>query len=135
MTSRSRSRMPAETWFLIRGLTREAAHCGEFVEMFAEAMQADVRTLDLPGAGTRHREAWPRSVREAMEMMRAEARAAGRTFVFGVSLGGMITMEWAARYPDELAGVVIGASSARDLGKPWQRMRPAALLAIAASLR
>jgi pimeloyl-ACP methyl ester carboxylesterase len=127
--------MPAETWILIRGLTREAAHWGEFVSVFEEEVKAEVRTLDLPGAGTRHREAWPTSVREAMEMMRAEARPSGRTFVFGVSLGGMITMEWAARHPQELAGVVIGASSARDLATPWQRMRPRALVGMAASLR
>jgi pimeloyl-ACP methyl ester carboxylesterase len=39
-------------------------------------------------------------------------------------------MEWAARHPGELAGIVVAASSARDLSPPWQRMRPAALPAV-----
>jgi pimeloyl-ACP methyl ester carboxylesterase len=68
-----------------------------------------------------------------MEHVRARAgRAADgtRTFVFGMSLGGMVTMEWAARHGGELAGIVVGASSARDLSRPWQRMKPAALPAV-----
>jgi pimeloyl-ACP methyl ester carboxylesterase len=113
---------------LLRGLTREAAHWGDFVGALARALpDADVRTLDLPGAGAHHRERWPASVGDAMERVRAEAACDGRRFVLGVSLGGMITMEWAARHPGELAGVVVGASSARDLSPPWKRMRPSVL--------
>jgi pimeloyl-ACP methyl ester carboxylesterase len=121
-----------DTWFLLRGLTREAAHWGDFREAFARALpDADVQTLDLPGAGVHHRAQWPATVAEAMERVRREARIGdGRSFVFGVSLGGMVAMEWAARYPAELAGVVIGASSAGDLSPPWKRMRPRALLSL-----
>jgi pimeloyl-ACP methyl ester carboxylesterase len=122
---------PDETWFLLRGLTREAAHWGAFVPALARALPAvRVVTLDLPGAGARHAEPWPDTVEDAMEQVRAAAAAhapGGRRFVLGVSLGGMVTMAWAARYPDELAGVVVGASSARDVAPPWKRMRPAAL--------
>jgi pimeloyl-ACP methyl ester carboxylesterase len=125
-----------DTWFLLRGLTREAGHWGDFREAFARALpDADVRTLDLPGAGVHHRAQWPATVADAMERVRSEARGVGgerdgRSFVFGVSLGGMVAMEWAVRHPGELAGVVIGASSAGDLSPPWQRMRPRALLAL-----
>jgi pimeloyl-ACP methyl ester carboxylesterase len=120
-----------DTWFLLRGLTREAAHWGEFRAAFARALpDADVRTLDLPGAGAHHREQWPATVGEAMERVRSEATCDGRRFVLGVSLGGMLAMEWAARHPDELAGVVIGASSARDLSPPWKRMRPRGLVSV-----
>ncbi len=123
--------VPAETWILLRGLTREAAHWGDFVADLRRAMPAvDVVTLDLPGAGARLADRWPDRVVDAMELVRAQANArapGGRRYVFGVSLGGMLTMAWAARHPGELAGVAIGASSARDVAPPWKRMRPAAL--------
>jgi len=124
-----RDPMPRDTWFLLRGLSREAGHWGEFVPAFAAAMpDVDVVTLDLPGAGARRGEPWPGTVADAMERVRAEAlrHPAARRFVLAVSLGGMLTMEWAARHPEELAGVVIGASSARDLSPFWKRLRPGA---------
>jgi pimeloyl-ACP methyl ester carboxylesterase len=124
-----------DTWFLLRGLTREAAHWGEFLTALRAAWpDVDVHALDLPGAGAWHAGAWSGGVAEAMEQVRAEAarRApqARRRFVFGVSLGGMITMAWAARYPEELGGIAVGASSARDLSPFWKRMRPGALRGI-----
>lgn len=132
--ARPRGVLPAmhtETWILLRGLTREAAHWGEFPGALGRALpHAELLTLDLPGAGARLAEPWPGSVEDAMETVRAEARARASTtrwFVVGMSLGGMITMAWAARHPGELAGVAIGASSARDVAPPWRRMRPSAL--------
>jgi pimeloyl-ACP methyl ester carboxylesterase len=126
--------MPSETWFLLRGLTREAAHWGAFAPQLSDGLgDAEVVPLDLPGAGARLGDRWPARVGEAMEMVRADALArapTGRRFVLGVSLGGMVTMEWAARYPGELAGVVIGASSARDVAPFWKRMRPGALRSV-----
>ena len=123
-----------DSWILLRGLTREAAHWGDFVPALAAAMPGvELVTVDLPGAG-QSADAWPPTIAEAMELVRAEAnrRATGaRRFVFGVSLGGMITMEWAARHPGELGGVVVGASSARDVAPVWRRMRPRALARLA----
>lgn len=126
--------MPSDRWIILRGLTREVAHWGGFVDTLRAAMpDAIVTPVELPGAGELRAQRWPGDVAAAMEDVRRRAgRAADgmRTFVFGMSLGGMLTMEWAARHPDELAGIVVGASSARDLSRPWQRMRPAALPAV-----
>ena len=123
-----------ESWILLRGLTREAAHWGDFVPALSAALpDVELVTVDLPGAGL-SKAPWPATIRDAMELVRAEAgaRARGaRRFVFGVSLGGMVTMEWAARHPGELAGVVVGASSARDVAPFWRRMRPRALARLA----
>jgi pimeloyl-ACP methyl ester carboxylesterase len=121
-----------DVWFLLRGLTREAAHWGEFLPALRAAWpEVEIHALDLPGAGAWHAEPWTGGVADAMEQVRAEAArrapAAARRFVFGVSLGGMVTMQWAARYPEELAGVAIGASSARGVSPFWKRMRPGAL--------
>ena len=127
--------MPAvpDTWFLLRGLTREAGHWGRFVpDLRAALPDANIHTIDLPGAGAHHRVAWPETVHAAMEHVRADAERIapraqrGRTFVFALSLGGMITIEWAARYPRELTGVVIGGTSSGRLSPFYQRARPGA---------
>ncbi len=134
---RSRS-VPVETWILLRGLSREAAHWGSFASMLAAALpEAAIVTIDLPGAGERRDERWPRTMTEAMELVRERAaHLTGRVFVFGVSLGGMLTMEWAARHPGELAGIAVGASSASDIAPFWKRFSPGLLPRIAfASLR
>jgi pimeloyl-ACP methyl ester carboxylesterase len=126
--------VPSDRWIILRGLTREVAHWGGFVDTLRAALpDATITPVELPGAGVLRAHAWPGDVAAAMEDVRRRAGRATdgtRTFVFGMSLGGMLTMEWAARHPDELAGIVVGASSARDLSRPWQRMRPAALPAV-----
>lgn len=128
---------PRDTWILMRGLSREAGHWGGFVPALGAALPgAEVVAVDLPGVGACRDEAWPATIIEAMELVRARAASrlsGGRTFVFGVSLGGMITLEWAARHPGELAGVVVGASSASDVAPFWKRMRPRALAAMVAA--
>jgi pimeloyl-ACP methyl ester carboxylesterase len=126
--------VPNDRWIILRGLTREVAHWGEFAATLGAALRgAQIVPLELPGAGELRDRPWPGDVATAMEDVRARAGhapAGTRTFVFGMSLGGMLTMEWAARHPGELGGVVVGASSARDLSRPWQRMKPAALPAV-----
>jgi pimeloyl-ACP methyl ester carboxylesterase len=126
--------VPSDRWIILRGLTREVAHWGGFVDTLRAAMpDATITPVELPGAGELRAHPWPGDVAAAMEDVRRRAGPATdgtRTFVFGMSLGGMLTMEWAARHPEELAGIVVGASSARDLSRPWQRMRPAALPAV-----
>jgi pimeloyl-ACP methyl ester carboxylesterase len=120
----------ADTWILVRGLARESGHWGAFVPALARALpDANVLPLDLPGVGTRLHEPWPGSIGEAMERIRADVPS-GRVHLLGLSLGGMIVMEWAARHPDEVAGVVVGASSAGDLAPFWKRMRPRGLAQI-----
>ncbi|MGH7282288.1 MAG: alpha/beta fold hydrolase, partial [Polyangiaceae bacterium] len=41
-----------------------------------------------------------------------------------------VVMEWANNYPGELAGIVVGCSSARDLATRFQRFSPRGVLAI-----
>jgi len=122
------------TWVLVRGLAREAEHWGPFVPALARALpNHEVLTPDLPGVGARRFERWPGSIARAAEVVRSEVleRARGtRLVLFGVSLGGMVVMDWAARHPEELDGVVVGASSARDVAPFWKRMRPRGIAAL-----
>lgn len=127
--------MARETWILLRGLAREAGHWGRFFPAMTTAMaDADVLALDLPGAGARLHDTWPESIGAAMEMVRSEARSRilpdSKVVLFGVSLGGMVVTEWAARHPGEVLGVAVGASSAGNVSPFWRRMRPRGLFAI-----
>ncbi|MEO8807178.1 MAG: alpha/beta hydrolase, partial [Burkholderiaceae bacterium] len=60
------------TWVLLRGLTRESRHWGEF-PMLLEAQLGPVQvvTLDLPGNGQRHAQASPTRVVDMAESCRA----------------------------------------------------------------
>jgi pimeloyl-ACP methyl ester carboxylesterase len=129
--------LPA-TWVLVRGLTRERTHWGTFPAALGEALHdARVITLDLPGAGTLHRERCPASVAAMVESCRTQLRALrvdGPVNLLGLSLGGMVAARWLHRWPQEVAAAVIVNTSARGLGPLHHRLRPSswpALLRIA----
>ncbi len=121
-----------EAWVLLRGLGREAAHWEDFPEQLQSALGgATVQAVDLPGTGVRCAVPSPLTIAEIMEATRSTLAVpsngnASVRFVLGISLGGMVALEWAARYPGEVAGVVIINCSAGGICKPWQRLRPRA---------
>lgn len=126
--------MPVATWVLIRGLAREAGHFGDFIDVLRRTIpSAQILALDLPGTGSRLREKSPQKMRQIVERVRDEANAkkakGAPLFLFGMSLGGMVVMEWAKNHPDELAGIVVGCSSARDVARSLQRFSPRGVLA------
>ena len=131
--------MPRPVWVLLRGLSRESGHWGPFVPALAAALpEARILPLDLPGTGSRLSERSPRSMRGIMEKTREapELRSStdGPVFLFGLSLGGMVAMEWAARHASELAGAIIAASSTSDVAPLWKRFSPRAILDIGLGL-
>ncbi|HUS68503.1 MAG TPA: alpha/beta hydrolase [Kofleriaceae bacterium] len=120
-------------WFLIRGLVREAAHWGAFLPAFSAALpDAEVHCLDIPGNGRHHRRPTPLTVPGIMEVMRAEARrvTAEPAYLFALSLGGMVALEWAHQHPGELAGIVLGNTSFGGFSPFYRRMRPQAWLPV-----
>lgn len=117
--------MPS-TWVLLRGLGRESGHWGPFLPALKAASSgADVVTIDLPGTGTRLHDRAPHSMRETVDRVRDEASSRGLLrsplLLFGISLGGMVAMQWADSHPEDLAGIAIAASSASDLSSLLQR--------------
>lgn len=125
-------------WILMRGLVREQRHWGVFPEILGRELGARVHTTDIPGAGTQHRETCPSTVPKIAEHIRSRwlalraqtERSHGATTwgILGVSLGGMVTMAWADAHPDDFTRIVLANTSASDVGAPWDRMKPAALL-------
>lgn len=129
------------TWVLLRGLAREAGHWGPFVDALAAAQPgARVITIDTPGNGRRRDTPVPDTLEGSMEQVRADLEAAapaatrGPTFVFAMSMGGMIALAWAKAHPGELAGVVVGNTSVGGLSPFWKRMRPGVWPALFANL-
>jgi pimeloyl-ACP methyl ester carboxylesterase len=115
-------------WVLLRGLTREARHWGRFPTVLEAACPgAGITTPDLPGAGRHHGQASPASVAGLLAGVREELRAAGSPppyHLLGLSLGGMVALEWATRHPEEIAGCVLINTSLRPLSPFFQRLRP-----------
>ena len=85
---------PARQWILLRGLTRESAHWGEFADRFQLALPGDkMLALDLPGNGQLHKVHAPLSVRDMVQACRhaLAARAIAPPYhLLAMSLGAMV---------------------------------------------
>lgn len=115
----------APTLVLLRGLMREARHWGEFAPQLQHALGMPLATPDLAGNGQRCALVSPLSVSAMVEDLRAQLHPIQPPYLLvALSLGGMVALDWAGRYPEEIAGLVLINSSARPLAPLWQRLRP-----------
>lgn len=120
-------------FILLRGLAREAAHWLDFPEQLQHALgdNCQLHLVDFPGCGKYFTQPALTSVAAMTDHARAEidvAAIAARKeaiYVLGISMGGMVALEWAQRFPAELRGLILINSSAGN--QPlWWRLRPAA---------
>lgn len=126
---------------LLRGLAREAAHWLDFPAQLQKALDANcqLHLVDFPGCGHYFRQTALASVAAMTDHARAEIAIADilarneSVYVLGISMGGMVALDWAQRFPRELNGLVLINSSAGD--QPfWWRLRPGAWLTMIAAL-
>jgi len=115
-------------WLLLRGLSREAAHWGEFLPLLQSRFpDARISTLDLPGTGNRYREASPCRIPEIVESIRKSAIEEGLLHqpvtLVALSLGGMVAWEWMLRHPEEVCAAVLINTSYAGLSPFYQRLR------------
>lgn len=115
-------------WLFLRGLGRQQRHWGSFPETFIGSLAGDkVFFLDLPGSGTELRRRSPQSVRAICDdvherFLSLKKREGGDWSLLALSLGGMVALDWAGRYPEEIKNVVLINSSAANLSLPWERL-------------
>lgn len=120
------------TWVLLRGLTREARHWGGLpaqlkLQLINTPAAGEVLTPDLPGNGMFNRQASPACVPAMVDFVRGQLQAQGRQppwCLLAMSLGGMVATDWAQRYPQEVARLVLINTSMRPFSRMAQRLRP-----------
>lgn len=85
-------------------------------QMAALAQDFRVIALDLPGHGARKGEPFRlASATQALNHVTHEA-AEGRVLLVGLSLGGYVAIAYAARYPDQCAGLVLSGCCVKYRG-------------------
>jgi len=119
--------MTPPTWILLRGLMREQRHWGTFPATLARALPgARIVTPDLPGNGTRHAQDSATRVAAMVESCRQDLLARGIPapyHLLALSLGGMVAVEWAHRYPQEIVRCVLINTSMRPFSPFYRRLR------------
>ena len=112
-------------WLLLRGLARQSQHWGDFPERLAEALPGDrVYLRDLPGTGSRNAQASPKTIPAIREAVQAACDDLPVPLILvGLSLGGMVALDWAIRSPKSIAGVV-AINSSSGWSPSWQRLQP-----------
>lgn len=118
------------TWILLRGLTREERHWGDFPGQLEAALPGiRVIPLDLPGNGRCNGLASPWDIAGMVAHCRAEwARRglAGPCHLLAMSMGAMVAAAWAQAHPPEIAGCVLINTSFASFSPPHRRLRPRA---------
>lgn len=112
---------------LLRGLLREQRHWGDLPERIRQMIpSARVYTPDLAGCGCRYQQRSPASISGMMEDLRAQiapAKASVPRYLVALSMGAMVAAEWAACYPEEIAGIVLINTSFASLSASSKRFR------------
>lgn len=126
------------TWVLLRGLTRDSRHWGDFPEILRQHLgDAEICLIDLPGNGRLNDRKSPSQVLAMAEDCRAQLHERGLAppyFLLAMSLGAMVAVAWADRYPAEVAGCVLINTSLRPFSPFYHRLRPRNYLPLLAML-
>ena len=115
-------------WILLRGLTREQGHWGDFPAHLRSAFpEHRFHTIDLPGTGTLFREDSPGTIPEIRRRVCEQVNHIPRPFsLLALSMGGMVALDWAQHAePGELQHLVL-VNTSSGFSPFWKRMRPLA---------
>lgn len=117
-----------KNWILLRGLTRESAHWGDFVPLLQVTFpDAKITALDLPGTGVFYGDESPRTINAIVEAVRGDAYNQGLlqqpVTILALSLGAMVAWEWLHEYPDEISGAALISTSFAGLNPFYERLR------------
>ena len=120
------------TFLLLRGLSRQQAHWGCFPKHLARALmvqgiESDFVFEDLPGFGARFQEPSPSSIESIADLLAPSLeKIPGQVQLLGLSMGGMLALELARRYPEKCQSLVMINSSVKPVARFYQRLQPRA---------
>ena len=147
---------------LLRGLGRESAHWGDFPEQLKRHLNEQLKThvecdkqeiniysIDLPSCGEFHQQAACKTIAQMTEHARDTfnrkkntpphpSKTAQKTLLIGLSMGGMVALDWSQRHPQEITYVVLINSSLGTHPLHWRiksRAWPIAFAALIAPLK
>lgn len=123
---------------LIRGLSREKFHWGEFSkDLQISFPQSDIEMLDLPGNGDWAAEKCPLSPRAVVDFLRKQSRFIQnrrKTNIIAVSLGAMLAHQWSISHSEEIESLVLINTSLRP-SPFYHRIKPTGLLKMISAAR
>lgn len=122
-------------WLLVRGLGRVREHWLDFPEKLKATLGPNdqVLCLDLPGFGSEREAKVPLTIAGNAEYIRETffrtRQEAGKDNwgIVGLSLGGMVALEWVSKFRTDFKRLVVINTSARDTSTLLQRLTPFAL--------
>ena len=125
---------------LLRGLAREAGHWLNFPAQIQRAMGKNCRIhlIDFPGCGKFYQQPALRSISAMVDHARFEyqhtaAQATEPLVIIGISMGGMVALDWAQRFPGEISQLILINTSIGDQPLAWRlrwKVWPRILLAL-----
>ena len=112
---------------LLRGLAREAGHWLDFPAQLQAVLgdACQLQLIDLPGCGQWHQQPALTSIAATTDAVRSQLPSDEPVYLLGISMGGMIALDWAQRFPQQVRGLALINSSAGDQPLHW-RLRPRA---------
>jgi len=117
-------------WLLLRGLSRDSRHWGDFPSILEDHLtDSKVFVLDLPGFGTERHRISPLSVKRICDDTRRrfselKRQHGGPWSILSISFGGMVAMNWIHRFPFDFQNAVLINTSSRDTAAPLRRLQP-----------
>lgn len=115
-------------WILLRGLTREQGHWGDFALRLQSAFpEHRFHPVDLPGTGVYYRETSPDTIVGIREVVRRQVGHIPKPLsILALSMGAMVALDWAQTAPEgEIQNLVL-VNTSSGFSPFWRRMRPGA---------
>lgn len=117
------------SWIFIRGLARHSEHWGPLLKFFKQRFPHDeVELLDLRGNGELAQSPSYVDITDNVRDLRARSKfikAGKKVHLLTISLGSMVGVEWAEKFPEELESLTLMNTSDRGTSYFFERMRPA----------
>jgi pimeloyl-ACP methyl ester carboxylesterase len=114
-------------WIFIRGLGRASEHWEPFMSEFKASFPKDeIELADIRGNGKLNHLKSLTSVSRNVDDLRQRSpfiQSGKKVSLMTISLGSMIGIEWARRFPDEINELVLMNPSDRSLANPLERLR------------